>query len=122
MATTSAAPLTFDLTLPLIEKIATCRASLGLASTSEVVRLAISRFNFDRYQPNHETHRQISVRLDSELRRMLKRQSRAKKASIGELMRVAVDDLSVATEKKAGAKSKKPQAKAKPVAKKARRK
>ncbi|HOD47702.1 MAG TPA: CopG family transcriptional regulator [Opitutaceae bacterium] len=122
MATTSAAPLTFDLTLPLIEKIATCRAALGLASTSEVVRLAISRFNFDRYQPNHETHRQISVRLDSELRQMLKRQSRAKKASIGELLRVAVDDLSVATEKKAGAKSKKPQAKAKPAAKKARRK
>ena len=122
MATTSAAPLTFDLTLPLIEKIATCRAALGLASTSEVVRLAISRFNFDRYEPNHETHRQISVRLDSELRQMLKRQSRAKKASIGELLRVAVDDLSVATEKKAGAKSKKPQAKAKPAAKKARRK
>ncbi len=122
MATTSAAPLTFDLTLPLIEKIATCRAALGLASTSEVVRLAISRFNFDRYHPNHETHRQISVRLDSELRQMLKRQSRAKKASIGELLRVAVDDLSVATEKKAGAKSKKPQAKAKPAAKKARRK
>ena len=122
MATTSAAPLTFDLTLPLIEKIATCRAALGLASTSEVVRLAISRFNFDRYQPNHETHRQISVRLDSELRQMLKRQSRAKKASIGELLRVAVDDLSVATEIKAGAKSKKPQAKAKPAAKKARRK
>ena len=124
MATTSAAPLTFDLTLPLIEKIATCRASLGLASTSEVVRLAISRFNFDRYQPNHETHRQISVRLDSELRQMLKRQSRAKKASIGELLRVAVDDLSVATEKKAAskAKAKKPAAKAKPAVKKARRK
>lgn len=121
MASTTSAPLTFDLTLPLIEKIDSCRESLGLASTSEVVRLAISRFNFDRYEPNHETHRQISVRLSPDLRQMLKRQSRAKKASIGELLRVAVDDLSTATAKKSGAKAPKRTPKTAQAVKKARR-
>lgn len=99
------APLTFDLEEPLVEKIEKCRESLGLGSTSEVVRLAISRFNYDRYKPVVAPHRQISVRLTSDMRSMLKRQSRAKGASIGELLRVAIEDLASSGKASGGKKS-----------------
>lgn len=100
------APLTFDLTLPLIDKIEACRRTLGLGTTSEVVRLAISRFNYDRYESDAAPHRQISVRLSGDLRAMLKRQSRAKNASIGELLRVAIEGLADSAAKtKVGKKS-----------------
>jgi Arc/MetJ-type ribon-helix-helix transcriptional regulator len=118
MATKSSstpAPLTFDLEEPLVDKIEKCRESLGLGSTSEVVRLAISRFNYDRFKPTVAPHRQISVRLTSDMRSMLKRQSRVKSISIGELLRVAIDDLASSS-----ANGKKPAAK-KASAKKARR-
>ena len=116
MATKSSstpAPLTFDLEEPLVDKIEKCRETLGLGSTSEVVRLAISRFNYDRYKPAVAPHRQISVRLTSDMRTMLKRQSRSKSTSIGELLRVAIEDLAAngrpapKAAKKATAKKKK---------------
>jgi hypothetical protein len=105
------APLTFDLALPLIDKIETCRRSLGLATTSEVVRLAISRFNYDRFSSSHAPHRQISVRLSSDLRMMLKRQARLKNTSVGELLRVAIEGLANTAER--GKNGKKTAAKAK---------
>lgn len=107
----SPAPLTFDLEEPLVEKIEKCREVLGLASTSEVVRLAISRFNYDRFKPAVAPHRQISVRLTSDMRTMLKRQARVKSTSIGELLRVAIEDLAAtgrpASNKKPAAKASK---------------
>lgn len=87
------APLTFDLDQALVEKIEYTRETLGLASTSEVVRLAISEFDYNRYKPDVQPHRQISVRLTSDLRAMLKKQSRMKNTSIGELLRVAIEAL-----------------------------
>lgn len=101
------APLTFDLEEPLVDKIEKCRESLGLGSTSEVVRVAISRFNYDRYKPTAAAHRQISVRLPGEMRSMLKKQSKSKNASIGELLRVAIEDLAATAKpaKKAAKKS-----------------
>jgi hypothetical protein len=105
------APLTFDLTLPLIDKIETCRRALGLSTTSEVVRLAISRFNYDRFESDQAPHRQISVRLSNDLRLMLKRQSRLKNTSIGELLRVAIEGLANSADR--GKNGKKKAAKAK---------
>lgn len=101
------APLTFDLDQALVDKIEQCREALGLGSTSEVVRLAISKFNFDRFKPVEQPHRQISVRLTSDMRTMLKRQARAKSASIGELLRVAIEALA---ETSSNAKKKAPAA------------
>jgi Arc/MetJ-type ribon-helix-helix transcriptional regulator len=102
------APLTFDLDEALATKIDACRDNLGLSSTSEVVRLAISKFNFDRYKSPTKEHRQVSVRLAGDMRSMLKRQAKVKNASIGELLRVAIDALSSS----APAKKAKPAAKA----------
>jgi Arc/MetJ-type ribon-helix-helix transcriptional regulator len=93
------APLTFDLEQPLVDKIENAREALGFRSTSEVVRLAISKFNYDRYKPVASQHRQISVRLPGDMRSMLKKQAKSKNASIGELLRVAIEGLQESAKK-----------------------
>ena len=112
-----ASPLTFDLPVSLIDKITVAQKKLGLASTSEVVRLALAKFNFDRFESSREEHRQISVRLPADMKTVLSRQSRKKKVSVGELLRASLDDLSTAkpAAKTRVAKGKK---KAKPAVKK----
>lgn len=91
----NASPLTFDLPVSLIGKISSAQSKLGLASTSEVVRVAIAKFNFDRFQPKAEEHRQISVRLPSDMKALLTKQAKKKQVSVGELLRVALDGLTV---------------------------
>jgi len=88
-----ASPLTFDLPVSLIDKIASAQSKLGLASTSEVVRLALAQFDFDSFESNKEEHRQISVRLPAAMKTTLSRQSRKKKVSVGELLRASLDSL-----------------------------
>jgi len=89
------APLTFDLPLDLVAKIKAARKGRGLATASEVVRLAIAQFDFEGCSPRHEPHRQISVRVAATQRAMLKRYARTKDASVGELLRLALEDLAV---------------------------
>ena len=86
-------PLTFDLPVSLIAKIGGCRRGHGLKTASEVVRLAIGTFDFEGCQPVRDPHKQISVRVTGEQRAMLKRYARKKKASVGELLRCALESL-----------------------------
>ena len=88
-------PLTFDLKVELLAKIEKIRSAHGYASTSAAVRGALEKFNFDSYAPKHEKHRQISVRLPLSQKRELVRISRQKGVSVGELLRVALDSISV---------------------------
>ena len=87
------APLTFDLTLPQVQKIEAVRRTRGLRSASEVVRLAIAEFDINKYAARRPRHRQISVRLDPELREKLRRHAKKKNVSIGELLREALETL-----------------------------
>lgn len=91
----SSAPLTFDLPLSLIEKIQAIRKGRNLKTSSEVVRLAIEQFEFDRCEPDHEPHQQISVRITANQRATLKRYSKSKDTSVGELLRLALEALTV---------------------------
>jgi hypothetical protein len=91
----NSAPLTFDLPLSLITKIQSIRKGRGLKTASEVVRLAVEQFDFDACRPDHEGHQQISVRIAGPQRAMLKRYAKAKDASVGELLRLALEDLPV---------------------------
>jgi|SRR5580692_4897328 hypothetical protein len=95
MATRShaSAPLTFDLPLSLIGKIQACRRGHGLKTASEVIRLALERYDFEDYKPTRDPHRQISVRIGARQRAALRRYARSKDASVGELIRLAVEDL-----------------------------
>lgn len=87
------APLTFDLPLSLIDKLGSFQKKLGVKSSSEVVRQAISAFNFESYEASSEEHRQISVRLPADQKAKLVKFSKKKKVSVGELLRVAIDSL-----------------------------
>src|SRR5256885_1737678 len=89
----ASAPLTFDLPVSLIERIAACRRGHGLKTASEVVRMAIGNFDFESCAPTRDPHRQISVRVPANSRAMLKRYARKKDASIGELLRLALEAL-----------------------------
>jgi hypothetical protein len=95
------APLTFDLPVSLIERIGTCRKGHGFATASEVVRLAIESFDFESCTPARDPHTQISVRVTNEQRAMLKRYARKKDASVGELLRLALESLPTKPAKKA---------------------
>lgn len=86
-------PLTFDLPVSLIDKIESHRKKLGLQSTSEVVRHAISAFDLDQYESDASEHRQISVRLPAQTKTALVKAAKKKRVSVGELLRVAIEAL-----------------------------
>jgi Arc/MetJ-type ribon-helix-helix transcriptional regulator len=91
----ASAPLTFDLPVSLIARIENCRRGHAFKTASEVVRLAIGTFDFEGCEPQRDPHRQISVRVTSAQRAMLKRYARTKDASVGELLRLALESLPV---------------------------
>lgn len=103
-------PVTFDLSLDLLAKIEVCRKDMGAETASEIIRAALDRFDFASCKPEVTPHRQISVRLTSEQRANLKRFARVKDVSVGELLRMAVEDMPTpkpkARKKKAVAKRK----------------
>ena len=69
------------------------RRGHGFVTASEVVRTAISSYDFEDCEPTRDPHRQISVRITSDQRAMLKRYARQKDASVGELLRLALEAL-----------------------------
>lgn len=97
------APLTFDLPESLIERIETLRKGHGLTTASEVVRNAIAGYDFESCKPTRDPHRQISVRITPDQRSMLRRYAKQKDASVGELLRLALE----AMPSRGGAKKKK---------------
>ncbi|MDR1279971.1 MAG: ribbon-helix-helix domain-containing protein [Opitutaceae bacterium] len=86
-------PLTFDLPVSLLKKIEQHRKQLGLASTSEVVRHAIAEYDLSRFEASVDERRQISVRLDLKVKTALARTAKKQKASIGDVIRAAVESL-----------------------------
>lgn len=88
-------PLTFELPSSLVDRIHSCRGRLGLKSASEVVRQALARFDYEAFQPPPRDQSQISVRLAPDQKRLLFRSARQKKVSAGELLRAALETLSI---------------------------
>lgn len=89
------APLTFDLPESLIAKMEAVRDSHGLKTVSELVRHAIAEFDFASCDFATDPYRQISVRVGTAQRSLLKRIARQKHASVGEVLRQAIDALPV---------------------------
>ena len=87
-------PLTFELPSSLVGRIHDCRDRLGLKSASDVVRRAISGFDFAGFQAPPRDQCQISVRLAPDQKRTLFKAARVKKVSAGELLRAAIEALS----------------------------
>jgi len=87
-------PLTFELPGSLVSQIHDCRGRLGLKSASDVVRHAITGFDFAGFQAPARDQCQISVRLAPDQKRTLFKTARLKKVSAGELLRAAIEALS----------------------------
>ena len=126
-------PLTFDLKADLIQVLDKYQSRLGGVSKSEIIRHAISGFDYNTFKPVVESHRQISVRLPLKQKNALVKLAKGKKVSIGELLRAALENLPTnpgksgiekAEKKKPAAKkpAKKKPAKKKPAKKKAAKK
>lgn len=86
-------PLTFDLKEDALKRLAELQSKAPDMTVSQIVRYAISVFDFESYQAINEEHRQLSVRLPGETRKQLIKFSHQKKVSIGELLRAALESL-----------------------------
>lgn len=98
-----AAPLTFDLPKSVGAKVEILRKRLGVRTASEAIRAALLEFDFEGYVPQRDPHGQISVRIPGELRARLKRAARKNKASVGEMIRAAIEAQSATARRKSAA-------------------
>jgi predicted DNA-binding protein len=60
-------------------------------SVSAIIRTALEEYDFSNVVVVHSSQLQISVRLPTEIRKNLKKVSRAKHTSVGQLVRAAVE-------------------------------
>ena len=88
---TVSTPLTIDLRDSLNEKIEAIRTAHALRSASEAIRMALTIFDLGGYRSDEEPRIQISVRIDPEMRKRLKRISKANDVSIGAIVRAALE-------------------------------
>lgn len=88
--TPTAIPLTFDLNPALLHELQAEQKRAGQRSVSEIVRAAVAEFDAGSYYPEKDKHRQVSVRIPDADRRKLVRTAKARKVSIGEVVRAAL--------------------------------
>jgi predicted DNA-binding protein len=86
-------PLTFELKDDLLAKLESLHRRHRGATKSQIVRYAISTFDYSSFMPETTGQRQMSVRLSPELKATLLKTSRQTGVSIGELLRVALEKL-----------------------------
>ena len=91
--TSATAPLTFDIGGKLLDKIETLQKRSGASSKSEIIRHALSQFDFNSVQIEPKSSKQISVRLSTKAKNELLRASKKLKVSVGELLRLSVEAL-----------------------------
>ncbi|HEY4247339.1 MAG TPA: hypothetical protein VGM64_10815 [Lacunisphaera sp.] len=87
-------------------------------SVSAILRTALEQYDFSNMVVVRSSQLQISVRLPVEIRKNLKKISRAKHTSIGQLVRAAVEDYLPRLEAAAAASAKKSKGRKTVVAKK----
>ena len=85
--------MTFDLPEALFDQLETVRVRRGLRTVSDVVRLALAEYDYACFEPTAKVARQISVRIGAVDRGVLKRAARQKRASVGEILRQAIEAL-----------------------------
>ena len=84
-------------------------------SVSAIIRTALEQYDFSTVVVMRPSQLQISVRLPSEIRKNLKKVSRAKHTSIGQLVRAALEDYLPKLEAVVPAIKKKPAKAGKPA-------
>jgi hypothetical protein len=85
------APLTFDVREDLFRALEARVSKTDLRSISEAVREALEDYNLSHFSHEATDHRQISVRISTAQKNALKRTSKNRKASVGEILRSALE-------------------------------
>lgn len=91
--TQKSAPITFEIQEELLSKLKNYQKLTKANSVSEVIRYSLNAFNFNAFKHNPIQQKQISVRLPENLKSRLTVFSTKKRVSIGELLRVAIENL-----------------------------
>ena len=121
-------PLTFDLSFETLAKLDALSNRLRAGSLSQIVRHAVTEFNFIEFETSRDTHRQVSIRLPSDLKVKLEHAAKRHGASLGELLRASLDafiespSATLTKTKTQNTMAKKEAAKRKPAKKAAKRK
>ena len=87
-------PLTFNIESPVFEQLEKIQKSLGFKSKSDLVRAALNNFNLSSFKGDKNEQKQISVRIDGDLRKKLDQVAKRKKTSLGQILRSALHALS----------------------------
>jgi predicted DNA-binding protein len=91
MPNQTARPFPLNLEVEFLDRLSEPVREGRAKSVSEIIRTALERFDFTNVVVMHPNQLQISVRLPVEVRRNLKKVSRSKHTSVGQLVRAAVE-------------------------------
>lgn len=94
MAARFASPLTFEIDLDSYSKLSALVSRSGAANMSQMIRVALKSYDFSRFERGAPENRQISVRIDPDLREQVTTTAGIHNASFGEVLRAALDALS----------------------------
>ncbi len=87
-------PLTFEIDELSYQQLEDVVRRSGARNLSQVIRLALGGYDFSRFKRETEPTRQMSVRLDEDLRDRLEQVASRHHASFGEVLRAALGALS----------------------------
>ena len=91
MAEKSARPFPVQLEVELLDRLSEPVREGRAKSVSEIIRTALERYDFANVVVMRPAQLTISVRLPAGIRRNLKQISRTKHASVGQLVRAAIE-------------------------------
>jgi Arc/MetJ-type ribon-helix-helix transcriptional regulator len=91
MSDKAARPFPLQLEVELLDRLSEPVREGRAKSISDIIRTALERYDFANVIVMRPAQLLISVRLPTEIRRNLKQLSRAKHASVGQLVRAAVE-------------------------------
>ncbi|MGE9291442.1 MAG: CopG family transcriptional regulator, partial [Puniceicoccales bacterium] len=94
MPSNFSSPLTFEVDEQSFRKLEALVSKTDAKNLSQVIRIALKLYDYSKFQADVSETRQLSVRLDPELRDQVAKVSKENKASFGEVLRAALDALS----------------------------
>jgi predicted DNA-binding protein len=124
MSDKTASPFPITIEVEFLDRLSEPVRDGRAKSVSAIIRTALEQYDFSTVVVMRPSQLQISVRLPGEIRKNLKKISRTKHTSIGQLVRAAVEDYLPKLEAVAAAADRKSKRKksAAPAAKKGKRK
>jgi predicted DNA-binding protein len=91
MSTKATRPFPIQMEVEFLDRLSEPVRDGKAKSISDIIRAALERYDFSDVLVMHPAQLQVSVRLNPEIRRQLKKTARSKHTSVGHLVRAAVE-------------------------------